>query len=145
MSGTDADYTLLHHRALFNIKQEKMEEVDTVNTAHGPDVVMLSSSPAAAATTAATASLSEEAVLVEAALESEEDSPQPNLDQRIEDEAVRYRYLNLSRSSRPHLFCNLDPGCIEEKGFVRKFPISWCFPILFSLFSRYEMCDVSFC
>ncbi len=87
MSGTDADYTLLHHRALFNIKQEKVdqEERDTVNTAHGPDVVMLSSSPAAAATTAATA------VLVEAALESEEeDSPQSDLDQRIEDEADRY-------------------------------------------------------
>ncbi len=86
MSGTDADYTLLHHRALFNIKEEKMEEgreVDTVNTAHGRDVVMLSSSPAAAATTAATA------VLVEAALESEEDSPQPDLDQSIEDQAIR--------------------------------------------------------
>jgi hypothetical protein len=92
MSGTDADYTLLHHRALFNIKQEKM---DTVNTAHGRDVVMLSSSPAAAATTAATA------VLVEAALESEEDSPKSNLDQRIEDEAVRF--VNLSKSLKLHI------------------------------------------
>ncbi len=74
-----------------------MEEVDTVNTAHGPDVVMLSSSPAAAATTTATASLLEEAVLVETALESEEeDSPEQDLDQRIEDEAVRF--VDLSKS-----------------------------------------------
>jgi hypothetical protein len=110
MSGTDADYTLLHHRALFNIKQEKMEEgreVDTVNTARGPDVVMLSSS---GATAAATASLSEEAVLVEAALESEEeDSPQPDLNQRIEDEADRF--VNLSKSLKIHicLYGDLDP------------------------------------
>ncbi len=112
MSGTDADYTLLHHRALFNIKQEKM---DIVNIAHGPDVVMLSSSPAAAAattaaTTAATASLSEEAVQVEASLESEEeDSPQPGLNQRIEDEADRC--VNFSWIfTTPHLFLygNLD-------------------------------------